>query len=207
LRRGVAGDRRRRSVAADIIRHPLAKAGSSGLASVEFHKNLAKITIQFEEIPLIEFGAKSIQILAEFETGSSMYRLLLVVAGVLFVTAAHAMTFSKAQLCVVLQPCEPPAQFASGSFVEKPVIRKITLREIQVVCGAGYRPFLGDRGVEAAVAAADAGAPSIMGCAQFVGSACVVHVPKDVEAAVPQLYALILAHELAHCRGWVHAKY
>jgi hypothetical protein len=136
-----------------------------------------------------------------------MFRFLLVVAGVLLASAAHAATFSKVQLCQVLQPCEPPAKFASGPFLETPVIRKVSLREVQTACGGRYRPFLGDRGVATATANADSGFPGIMGCAQFVGSACVVHVPRDIEAAVPELYALILAHELAHCRGWVHQRY
>jgi hypothetical protein len=35
----------------------------------------------------------------------------------------------------------------------------------------------------------------------------VVHVPGDLKVAVPELYEVVVQHELAHCRGWVHADY
>jgi hypothetical protein len=34
-----------------------------------------------------------------------------------------------------------------------------------------------------------------------------VHVPADLQSQLPDLYRLIVAHELGHCRGWVHARY
>jgi hypothetical protein len=132
-----------------------------------------------------------------------MRRLFLIAAAVVLASAAHAMTFSKVQLCQILQPCEVPQRFASGPFREKPVVRKVSLRDIQTICG-GRRPFPGNRD---RAAAADADVPGLLGCAQFVGGACVVHVPGDLEAAVPELYRLIVDHELAHCRGWVHRRY
>ncbi len=119
--------------------------------------------------------------------------LLLAPAATLAPPCAHAATFSKQQLCMVLQPCEPPAKFASGPFLAKPVIREVSLRDIQRICGAG-----------SAHAAANG---DIMGCARLEPTECIVHVPKDVKAAVPELYDVVLRHELAHCRGWVHADY
>ena len=128
-----------------------------------------------------------------------MRHVLFLVAIVVMATAAHAANpqFSKAQLCQVVQPCEAPARYASGPFLATPVVRQVSLPEVQAICGGrALRPFFGAR-------AASMGT-GIMGCARFDGSACVVHVPKDVKAAIPDLYDVILRHELAHCRGWVH---
>jgi hypothetical protein len=112
--------------------------------------------------------------------------------------AEAAPEYALATLCQVLQPCQPPAQFASGPYLAPPVILEVTLDEIQAACDNGHRALIGK---------GQAAAPAFMGCAAFVGSGCVVHVPADVKLAVPELYDLILAHELAHCRGWVHADY
>ena len=109
--------------------------------------------------------------------------------------AAKSPQLSTAELCEVLQPCLTPAQYASGPFVEKPVIKLVTFRQVQSICGSG-----GQHG--------DAvGDDAILGCAQLTGMGCIVHVPRDIKAKSPQIFDLILAHELAHCRGWVHARY
>jgi hypothetical protein len=132
------------------------------------------------------------------------------------VSAASAgESFSTAELCQVLQPCQPPAKFASGPFLEPVVIRKVTLRQIQAICGGARTAALHDHdhdtGAERIHAAMAAGAlgrgVEIMGCAQLQPASCVVHVPAALKAQLPELYALILAHELGHCRGWVHARY
>ena len=120
--------------------------------------------------------------------------VLLAVAAATPVAAQAGPIYSKPELCKILEPCEAPAQYASGPFLAPPVIHDVPLEEIQVVCGNGYRAFLGDR----------ASVPGIMGCAQFADGLCIVHLPSDVKAAVPELYDVVRRHELAHCRGWVH---
>jgi hypothetical protein len=112
---------------------------------------------------------------------------------VLAPAAVNAASYSREQLCMILQPCEPPRAFASGPFVAEPVIIEVTLRQIQQRCGSASENIV----------AAD----TIMGCALLEPTRCVVHVPKDVKAAIPELYDVVLRHELAHCRGWVHAHY
>jgi hypothetical protein len=127
-----------------------------------------------------------------------MKRILLILAILLLPpTTADAMKsrFSTAELCQILQPCQPPAQYARGPFVAKPVVLQVSLREVQSICGGG-----GDQ--------AAAGFPyGIFGCAQITESSCIVHVPRELKAEIPELYAQVLAHELGHCRGWVHAHY
>jgi hypothetical protein len=119
--------------------------------------------------------------------------------------------FSTATLCQVLEPCQPPARYASGAFLAPPVVREITLRQVQSAC-SGYRAFLGDRPyqgaepVQAALAGGGALGFGIMGCAQLTGSSCIVHVPRDLKAELPELFELVLAHELGHCRGWRHGR-
>ena len=127
---------------------------------------------------------------------------------------AKKAPFSTATMCEVLQPCRPPAQYASGPFLEPPQIVPVTLRRVQAICGAGYAAFLGKDAIASgpatvqAVKASGGGFNfSIMGCAQLTGNACIVHLPSDLRAEMPELYALVLAHELGHCRGWVHARY
>ena len=75
-------------------------------------------------------------------------RIFLFLLGALLLvpTSASAMKtrFSTAEMCQVLQPCQPPAKFAKGSFLAKPVIREVSLREVQSVCGgAGDRAAFG----------------------------------------------------------------
>ena len=58
----------------------------------------------------------------------------------------------------LLQPCLPPAQYASGPFVAKPVVQQVSLRQIQSICGGGYAAFLGHKArAESVQAAVDAG--------------------------------------------------
>jgi hypothetical protein len=127
-----------------------------------------------------------------------MKHIFLIVAALFLLPgAANAMKsrFSTAELCQVLQPCEPPAEFSKGAFLARPIIRQVSLHEIQTICGGG-----GDQ--------AAAGFPyGIFGCAQVRADSCVVHVPRELKLEVPELYALVLAHELGHCRGWVHQHY
>ena len=122
--------------------------------------------------------------------------LLVLLAAAAFSPAVHAgPMYSKPELCKILEPCEPPVQYASGPFLAPPVIRDVPLQEIQADCGGGYRAFLGDGARNV---------PGIMGCAQFADGLCIVHLPSDIKAAVPELYDVVRRHELAHCRGWVH---
>lgn len=142
------------------------------------------------------------------------YTLLILAALIFTPTGVDAAKpeFSIEMMCAVLQPCQPPARYASGPFLAPPVVREITLRQVQSACG-GYRAFLGDRTfqgadtVQAALAGGGALGPGIMGCAQLTGSSCIVHVPGNLKTELPELFELVLAHELAHCRGWRHGRY
>jgi hypothetical protein len=135
-----------------------------------------------------------------------MHRIALLVASLFLApAAAHAAGphFTTADLCQVLQPCQPPAQFQSGPFLAEPVIRAVSMAQVQTVCGRGYAALPG----EGARHAVQGGGFGIMGCAQLRDGACVVHVPADLKGKLPALYELVLAHELGHCRGWVHRRY
>jgi hypothetical protein len=143
-------------------------------------------------------------------------RLLLIVGlGLLVSTSAHAAKarFSTSNLCELLLPCLPPAQFANGAFLAKPVIQNVTLSQLQTVCGGGYAALLGDKAkqrqvsLQAAMASGDAADFGILGCTDLNAVSCVVNVPGEVKAELPELYRLVLTHELAHCRGWVHPRY
>jgi hypothetical protein len=134
-------------------------------------------------------------------------RLVFLISFMLMIPAAtQAQKYSTTQLCEILQPCEAPARYASGPYLAKPAIRHVSLKQIQGICGSAYSRFLGPRtGHETVQAAVSANAGfGTLGCAQLTASACIVHVPSDLRAVLPDLYRLVLAHELAHCRGWVH---
>lgn len=136
-----------------------------------------------------------------------MKRYVLFISLVLMMPAvAHAQKYSTAQLCEILQPCQAPARYSSGPYLAKPVIQQVSLKQLQRVCGGGSSRFLGPRaGHETVQAAVSANRDfDTLGCAQLTPSACIVHVPSDLRAVLPGLYRLVLAHELAHCRGWVH---
>lgn len=121
-------------------------------------------------------------------------------------TAHAAKGYSTEQLCQILQPCQAPPQYASGPYLAKPIVRRVSLQQVQSICGGGYAAFLGKRArpksIQAAVASG--GGFGTLGCAQLNATECIVHVPSDLSAVLPQLFRLVLAHELAHCRGWVH---
>jgi hypothetical protein len=120
--------------------------------------------------------------------------LRVLLATTVLATAAHAAPqYSRAELCRILTPCDPPRQYASRPFVAPVIIREVTFREIQALCGNGYAAFFGaHRG------------PDIMGCAELGSEVCIVHLPRDVKTAVPELFEMVRRHELAHCRGWIH---
>lgn len=106
----------------------------------------------------------------------------------LVLLGAAAPANASSDLCELLQPCRAPAQYASGAFVAKPVVREVGMEVVRSRCNDTH-------------VAAGEGA---LGCASFESGACVVLVPKDVKAISPELFRLIVEHELAHCRGWVH---
>lgn len=112
--------------------------------------------------------------------------------------------YSTAQLCQIVHPCLPPAEFARGPFLAKPLIKKMALREVQAVCGVPVADIGGTTPAGRIHAAMAAGGAGALGCAQISADVCTVHVASDLQAAIPELYRLILHHELAHCRGWVH---
>ena len=116
--------------------------------------------------------------------------LALLAAAVLPVAANAAPVYSKPALCQILEPCEPPARYASGPYLAPVIIREVALHEIQAICRGGYGAHAG---------------PGVMGCAEFTGDRCVVRLPSDIKKSVPELYEVVRRHELGHCRGWVHA--
>ena len=69
----------------------------------------------------------------------------------------------------------------------------VTLQQIQSICGADDVGRVGGGGDSV---------PSIMGCATFQGGKCIVHVPGDLKTVLPDVYDVVLRHELGHCRGW-----
>jgi hypothetical protein len=102
--------------------------------------------------------------------------------------------FTKAEMCQVIYPCEPPVNYRSGPFLAPPHIVAVTMPRIQAICGGG----------EERAARGSAFPYDIMACAQVTPTSCVIHISNGLRAASPELYALVLAHELGHCRGWVH---
>lgn len=123
-----------------------------------------------------------------------MGRILVALAMILCslpATAANKRAeFSTATMCAALQPCMAPAKYSSGEFPEKPIIKHVTMNQLQAICGSS-----GDNA---------SGTDGVIGCAQHTGTACIVHLPSKLRAEIPELYRLVLAHELAHCRGWKH---
>ena len=147
-----------------------------------------------------------------------MSRLLIMLA--LIVVAVAPMTanakmaqFSIETMCAALQPCQPPAKYASGPLLKPSHIVNVTLGQVQKICGRGWIAFLGEEafaggpGTVQAMTAGENFGPSVLGCAQLTAANCVVHVPSEFKSELPELYDLVLAHELAHCRGWVHSNY
>ena len=139
---------------------------------------------------------------------------LIVVAFAPMTANAKKARFSVDTMCAALQPCQPPAKYASGPFLKPPQVVHVTLRKVQRICGRGLIAYLGEDAfaggpgtIQAITASGGNFGPNIMGCAQLTSANCVVHVPSEFKSDVPELYDLVLAHELAHCRGWVHARY
>ena len=121
----------------------------------------------------------------------------------------HKARYSTETLCEIVQPCLPPAQYARGPFLARPAIKLMSLERIQSACADGFamRGTLPEsaRSVQAAVSmGADLGT---LGCAQVQATQCEVFLPSDLRRVLPQLYSLVLTHELGHCRGWVHDRY
>ena len=115
-------------------------------------------------------------------------------------THAAGLRTSTAELCEMLVPCQPPAQFARGPYLGTPVIRHVGMRHIETICGfSGYEAFLGRRTIHTAGSGGD-----VLGCTEITGGSCIVHLPSELRARLPALYRLVLAHEMGHCRGWVH---
>jgi hypothetical protein len=100
---------------------------------------------------------------------------------------------NKREFCAATQYCRIPARYRSGPFLAKPLLREVSLREIQKRCsGHTVVPF----GV----------ANPVVGCARLQGEDCVVYLPKEVRAISEEMFAMVVEHELAHCRGWVHGR-
>jgi hypothetical protein len=108
--------------------------------------------------------------------------------------SAHAKV-TKREFCAVMQYCRIPARYRNGPFLAKPVIREVSLVEVKRGCSAG-----GD------VASKGILSEYILGCARIVGANCVIYVPKEVRTISSEIFDMVLEHELAHCRGWVHGN-
>jgi hypothetical protein len=111
-----------------------------------------------------------------------------VAAAGLLVLGAIATPVSASDLCELLQPCRAPAKYASGTFLAKPDVREVGMDVVRARCNDVH-------------VAAGEGA---LGCASFEGDRRVVIVPAAVKKISPGLFRLLVEHELAHCRGWVH---
>lgn len=108
---------------------------------------------------------------------------------------------SIAELCELLSPCLPPAAFASGPFLGRPVVRHVGMSQLSTICnGGGYGAHNGDLN---SIHAFTSGGETL-GCAQLAGNECVIHLPLDLHTKLPALYRLVRNHELGHCRGWTH---
>jgi hypothetical protein len=100
---------------------------------------------------------------------------------------------NRQEFCAATRYCRIPARFLSGPFLAKPLLREVPLREIQKRCSDhAVIPF----GV----------ASPVVGCARFQSENCVVYLPKEVRAISQEMFDMVVEHELAHCRGWVHGR-
>ena len=104
--------------------------------------------------------------------------------------------FAGPDLCQLLAPCNVPSKFRSGPFLAPPMIHEVKLRQIQTIC-AGRNKSDAQSGSDG----------QFLGCAQLTAKRCEVHVPVDVKVISEELFSKVLAHELAHCRGWVHRRF
>jgi hypothetical protein len=103
---------------------------------------------------------------------------------------AHA-EFAHDTICQILQPCDPPAQYSSGPFLAQPVIMDMDQHEMALTCNGS----------------AHGAAGGALGCATFKQGYCIVTMSRDIKETLPELYQVILQHELGHCRGWVHPRF
>jgi hypothetical protein len=101
----------------------------------------------------------------------------------LLATASVAQAHDETA-CLGLPTCQPPAKYASGPFLQKPIIRIVSARDLQSIC----QYAIGAQG------------DTILGCAEMTGTTCLVRIAKEVRQA--GLYETVVNHELAHCRGW-----
>jgi len=102
---------------------------------------------------------------------------------------------TKREFCAVMQYCRIPARYRKGGFLAKPVIREVSLSEVREGCSTTTE--VSRKGILA---------DYILGCARIVGANCFIYVPKDVRTISDEIFEMVLEHELAHCRGWVHGK-
>src|SRR4051812_11368554 len=91
-----------------------------------------------------------------------------------------AQALSEDELCVLLQPCKAPAQFANRPYLAKPVIREVSMSDVRLAC------------INPDVAVSHAQNP--LGCASFEGSSCIVTIPAELKNVSRELYALVLEH-------------
>lgn len=106
---------------------------------------------------------------------------------------------SIAELCELLLPCQPPAAYATGPYLGKPVIRHVGMTQLTSICNGGYAADGSKRVIHAFTSGSET-----LGCAELAGGNCLVHLPLDLQAKLPALYRLVREHELGHCRGWTH---
>jgi hypothetical protein len=121
------------------------------------------------------------------------FALLAAVAIATASSSVPAAAASDAELCALLEPCKAPAAFTNKPYLAKPVIKEVSMSEVRLAC------------INPDVAVSHAQNP--LGCTSFEGNSCVITIPAELKNVSGQLYRLVLEHELAHCRGWVHPQY
>lgn len=118
---------------------------------------------------------------------------MLVAAAAIAVTApfmsAAPASAGGIDLCQIVDHCRAPARYATGPFRAEPVVRTMDARNLATWCSNGQG--LG-------------GQEGPLGCTELGSDRCLVFISDKVRPASRELYDLVLAHELAHCRGWIH---
>lgn len=115
-------------------------------------------------------------------------------AGVAPPDSAYAEV-TRREFCSVMQYCRIPLRYRKGPFLAKPVIREVSVSEVRKGCSTNAegasKGILDDY---------------VLGCARIVDEECVIYVPTEARMISDEIFDMVIEHELAHCRGWVHGN-